>query len=111
MAFKDFIVDEFKISLLLEDAAMSRGDIAAKLNVTKQNVGQFLSAATGKIYADFRKSFPEQSPFRIVLMISQVLAALSGKQTDLDALMNDFPTRIRKEIQDDAERLLPKKKK
>lgn len=100
---KEYLQEENQFEHLFEE--MTGAEIARELGVTRQNVSNTLKRAMKKIYKALLKDNKDWTPLDAAVSMSLYL---ERGEEDMKSFFKLFPPDVRKEIEADAAKRMPK---
>lgn len=111
MSIKEFIKETEEIDQSLNELSESKtgAEIARELNISRQGVSNTLKRAMKKVFLEFRKLDKEWDAFDTAVALAMGIGDLTEDEIELKKFFKLFPPDIRKQIEADGEKKLPKK--
>jgi predicted DNA-binding protein YlxM (UPF0122 family) len=108
MGFRDRIINEEEVNKSVDSILEQKtgAEIAKELGISRQAVSQALKRSMEKMYKNVRKMDPSWGPFETAVVMSQILKV---EEPDLSKFIKLLPPKIRKEVEEDAKKRLPRR--
>ena len=95
---------DFNFKLITEQK--TGAEIAKELGITRQAISNILKRSMEKVYKEARKVDTTWGPFETATAMSIMF---NVEDQEINKFFRLFPPKIRKEIEDDAKKVMPKK--